>query len=92
MAKAVSDVSVDLKKTLASGKLVMGADETIKLLRQGKLKRVFVASNCAPLVKSDLEQLCKTGNIDLVELGKSNEEIGILCKKPFAVSVVGVMA
>jgi large subunit ribosomal protein L30e len=90
--KVVADVVAELKKLLESKKLILGTDETVKFLRQGKVKKIFLASNCSPQVKDDLAQYCKVGNVECVELSQSNEEIGVLCKKPFAISVVGVSA
>ena len=90
--KVVADVVAELKKILESKKAILGAEETKKLLRQGKIKKVFVTSNCAPVAKADIEQLCKTAEVECVELAQSNEEIGVICKKPFSVSVVGVTA
>ena len=92
MAKAAVDVVAELKKLLAVNKLVLGTDETLKLLRQGKLHKVFFAANCSPQAKGDIQQYCKAGAVECVELAQSNEEIGVLCKKPFAISVVGVSA
>jgi len=90
--KVVADIVAELKKLLAANKAVLGTDETVKLLRQGKIKKVFLASNCNPQVKEDVEQFCKVGSVECVELTQSNEEIGVLCKKPFAISIVGVTA
>ena len=92
MAKKVAEIDAELRKLLASDKLVLGTDETVKLLRQGKLQKVFFASNCKLSTKEDLAQYCKLGEVECVELAKSNEEIGMICKKPFAISVVGVTA
>lgn len=92
MAKKVAEIDAELRKLLASDKLVLGTDETVKLLRQGKLQKVFFASNCSQSTKADLAQYCKLGEVECVELAKNNEEIGMICKKPFAISVVGVTA
>jgi len=90
--KIVTEIIAELKKVLESKKAVIGTDETIKLLRQGKIKKVFLSSNCAPQAKGDIEQLCKVDGIEIIELAQSNDEIGVLCRKPFAISVVGVTA
>ncbi len=93
MAKeTATGVVADLKKLLAANKLVLGTDETLKGLRRRKIQKVFLSSNCSAQVKSDIESLCKLGEVECVELAKTNEEIGVLCKKPFAISVVGVTA
>ncbi len=92
MVKAVVEGVSEVKKLMSASKLVLGANETVKLLRQGKLARVFVSTNCSPQMRSDLENACKIAGIDVVELNQTSDEIGVLCKKPFAISVVGVLA
>ncbi len=90
--KIVTDIVAELKKILESKKAILGGDVTLKLLRQGKIKKVFLSSNCDPLVKADIKQVCKVAEIECVELEHNNEEIGVIFKKPFSVSVVGVSA
>ncbi|MBI4145769.1 ribosomal L7Ae/L30e/S12e/Gadd45 family protein [Candidatus Woesearchaeota archaeon] len=84
------DVQVELKRLSAAGKLVFGTEETVKLLRKGKVQRVLLSSNCDPLVRSDIEKLAGLAKVDVVSLEQGSEEIGVLCKKPFGVSVVAV--
>jgi len=90
--KIVAEIVAELKKVLESKKAVIGTEETIKLIRQGKIMKVFLSSNCAPQAKDDIERLCKINNVEIVELAQNNDEIGVLCRKPFAISVVGVTA
>ncbi len=90
--KVVADVSAELKKLLESKKLVLGTDETLKMLRQGKLKKIFIASNCKKEDKDDVLHYCRVGGVECVELSQSNEEIGVICRKPFAISMVGSTA
>lgn len=91
MAKVVVDNVAELKKELAGEKVIFGSEVTLKNLREGKLAKVFVASNCNANVKSDIVQLCNANGVELVELSQTNEEIGVLSRKPFSVSVVGVL-
>lgn len=90
--KVVTDIVAELKKVLESKKAILGGVVTLKLLRQGKIKKVFLSSNCDPLVKADIKQVCKVAEVECVELAHNNEEIGVIFKKPFSVSVVGVSA
>jgi large subunit ribosomal protein L30e len=93
MAKKVeTGVVAEIKKLLEQDKLVFGADETLKGLRAGKIKRVFLSSNASPETKASVERFCSINQVDCVEMDQSSEEIGTLCKKPFAVSVIGVSA
>ncbi len=86
------EIVEDLKKLLAADKLVLGTAETLKMLRRGKLQKVFLASNCDPAVKGDIERYCKMGNVEFVMIAQAGEEIGVLCRKPFAISIIGVLA
>ncbi len=92
MAKVDSDIVAELKKLLASEKLILGTGETLKFLRRGKLKKVVLASNCDPSVRTDVERYCRLGSVECVVIAQTNDEIGVMCRKPFAISVVGVTA
>lgn len=79
----------ELQKALKEKSLVIGLDKTIKRLKMGKLKKVFVAKNCPIKIIKDLEYYSKINKIELVKIDKSNEEIGMICKKPFSILVLG---
>lgn len=90
--KSTESVLKQLKKDIEQKKVVIGAQRTLKLLRQGKIVRIILAKNCPPLVKEDLTHYTENiGGFELVELDVPNEELGVLCKKPFLISVVGVV-
>jgi len=80
----------ELKKDLKEKNVIFGTERVIKLLKQGKLKKIFVCSNCEEFSLKRIKHYCKIGNIELYQLKESNEEIGVICKKPFSISVVGV--
>ena len=81
----------DLKETIQKGKgLIIGTERTLKKLKMGELKKVYVSSNCPKNVMDDVEHYTKLYNIPLVKLNESNEELGILCKKPFFISILSL--
>lgn len=86
MAKVVS--LEEFKHLLAAKKLVFGTDETLKLLHSGRLSKIFVSSNCDNIVKLSIER----SGIECVVLSESSDEVGVVCKKPFSISVIGVLA
>jgi len=88
--KEVAPVVAELQKLLVEGKLVFGSKETLKLLREGKAKKVFVSSNCKESVKEDVERYCSLGGVECVGLEQAADEVGTLCRKPFSISVIGV--
>ncbi|MBS3124658.1 ribosomal L7Ae/L30e/S12e/Gadd45 family protein [Candidatus Woesearchaeota archaeon] len=89
MAKTFDDMA-DFKKLLTANKLILGTEETMKKLRLGKISKIYLASNCEERARLDIKKTCSLENVPCVDLTQSNDEIGVLCKKPFAISVVGV--
>ncbi len=87
----MNDAAGEIKRLLADKRIVAGTKRTVKLLRQGKLAKVYLSANCMPTVKDDFVRHCALAGVECQELQASNEELGVWCKKPFAVSVVGVL-
>ena len=85
MADSVAEIKGALKKK----KLVLGTELTIKNLRLGRLSKVFATSNCPENVKKDLEYYGKLANVQIEYLSIPNDELGTICKKQFAISVLG---
>jgi ribosomal protein L30E len=75
-----------LREALKEKKLVVGTSETIKALKKGNVKEVFVAKNCSDLVKSELKALAEISKVTYTELDIANEELGATCKKPFSIN------
>jgi large subunit ribosomal protein L30e len=77
----------DLRDALKENKLVIGTERTIKNLKKGKVKEVFMAKNCPEHIKKQVRHYCKISKTTLTELDKTNEELGVLCKKPFSINI-----
>lgn len=92
MKKAGSEAVEDLRKLLAAEKLIFGTEDVLKLLRKGKLQKVVVASNCNERMKDDFSRYCEMAGVECLEIAQSSDEVGVLCRKPFAISVIGVLA
>lgn len=81
----------ELKKWTAEKKLVLGTLRTLKLLKQGKLAKVFVTKNVPLTVRKDLQRNAKVSGVEVVELDLTNEQLGLALKKPFLISVISVL-
>ena len=81
----------ELRKHVQSSKFVIGTSEVIKLLKHDKLAKIFVASNSPASIKEDLKHYGTMADCEIVELQIPNDELGVMCKKPFSISVVGVL-
>jgi large subunit ribosomal protein L30e len=89
--KKVSETAVQIRKLLASKKLVIGADRTIKLLKTGKLNKIFLSSGCADKNVETITRYAKMAGIEIKKLRLPSDELGVVCKKPFSISVLGVL-
>ena len=78
----------ELRKVLNEKKVIFGSERTLKMLKNGKLNAVYVASNCQTKIKEDIKYYAKLSNVNVIELEQANDELGVICKKPFSVSVI----
>ncbi|MBT4541161.1 50S ribosomal protein L30 [Candidatus Woesearchaeota archaeon] len=81
----------ELNKSISSGKAVLGVDETLKNLRRGNVAKLFLCSNISDSMKDDLIYYTDIAKTEVVELNYPNDELGALCKKPFAVAVISIL-
>ena len=91
MAKKIDKATADMRKLLTEKKLVIGRDLTLKGLYKGKLGRVMMASNCSDKLRGSLAKYCNQSKVDCIEMKQSGDELGIMCKKPFSISVIGIL-
>ena len=80
----------DFKKLIKEKKLWIGTRQTLKYLKQGKVKKIFLSSNCPESVSASVKHYASLGHVDIEQLSTPNDELGPLCKKQFAISVLGL--
>lgn len=80
----------ELMKALKEKSIVFGSKETIKNLKRGTVKRVFLASNCPKKIAKEVDYYAKLGKVELIKLDQPNDELALLCKKPYPVTVVSI--
>ncbi len=81
----------EIKKELAKGTVAIGTETTIKNIKLGKVSKVFLTSNCPDDVKENIGYYAKLGKVEIVVLSQPNDELGALCKKPYAISVLSFL-
>ena len=92
MAKKETNEEIKLlKNKVQENKAVIGTDRVIKELREKKLSKVFLSSNCPDKVKSDIQHYAALVNVPVIQLDANNEEMGVICKKEFFISVLGIV-
>jgi ribosomal protein L30E len=69
-------------------KMVFGKAQVMKLLQEGKLTEVFLAENS--IEKQSIGNIAKLSETKVNILKQNNDELGALCKKPFAIAIIGL--
>jgi large subunit ribosomal protein L30e len=88
--KKISKELMDLKQEVTSGKAVIGTKSVLKNLKESKLIKIYLATNCPSDVRKDIEHYSALVKTPIVTLEIDNEEVGVLCKKYFFISVLGI--
>ena len=91
MPSKKSLTSTEIKKLIKAKDLVIGADRTIKNLKLGKVEKVIISSNCAENVVRDLSHYAGSSKAETIKVNYLNEELGVICKKPFSISVLSIL-
>ena len=81
----------DIKKALDAKKVVVGTSVTIKNIKLGNVSKVYISHNCKSDVKDDILKYSKVSKVEVINLKQSNEELGVVCKKPFSISVLSIL-
>ncbi|MEM7826188.1 MAG: 50S ribosomal protein L30e [Candidatus Aenigmatarchaeota archaeon] len=71
-----------------SGNIILGFKECSKFLKVGKPKLVVVANNIPEDRKKEIEHNAKIAGVKVEVIEKGSKELGILCGKPYPVSVL----
>lgn len=80
----------DIKKLVKDKKVFIGTGQTLKNLKLGKVSKVILASNCPQDVVESVERYAKMGSVPVEKLKIPNDELGIICRKHFFISVMSV--
>ena len=83
--------SAEIKKLLKAGNVIIGTQRTVKSLRLGKIDKVLLSSNCPARIEQDINYYAGLSGAELHKLSYPNDELGIICKKPFSISVLAVV-
>lgn len=79
----------ELQKVIKE-KAIFGIDRVLKNLKLGKLKKVFIASNCPDDMKQDVIYYANLNKVSIVELKIPSDEVGLVAKKLYSINVLGI--
>lgn len=72
-------------------KVIIGTDRTMKALRKGEIKEIFISSNFPENKLKEIESASKVQEVSINRLKMNSEELGAKCRKPFSVVMVGLL-
>lgn len=81
----------DIKKAIEEKKAIVGTERVIKMIKKGELIKVYLSVNCPAEVKESIEYYAKLSKTEVIKLKVPNDELGTLCKKPYSISVLGIV-
>jgi large subunit ribosomal protein L30e len=80
----------EIKKAMESDTLLIGEKSVRKALQEGNVGKILLASNCSDDVEAELSSHSDIAGVEVLQLDMANEELGVVCKKPFAITVLGL--
>ena len=84
------NINKAIATTVRTGKVFLGAKNTVKNAKIGKVKLVIVAANCPENVREDIEYYCRLSDIPLITFSGTSIDLGVVCGKSFMVSALAV--
>jgi large subunit ribosomal protein L30e len=91
MPRKKSLTSTEIKKLIKAKNLVIGAERTIKNLKLGKVEKIIISSNCSERILNDLNYYSGLSKTETIRVNYPNDELGVICKKPFFISVLSIL-
>jgi ribosomal protein L30E len=77
-----------LKDAMKKEKLIFGSKSTLRNMKKGTTKQIFLANNCGEEIEKSIEYYSKFSKVKISKINKPRSEMSILCKKNFPVSVI----
>jgi len=77
-----------LKDAVKDQELIFGAKQTIKKIKTGELKQIFIARDCPEDIRTDIIRFAKMASVDVSEEEITSHEVGAICKKAFSINVL----
>ena len=89
MSKKIT--STEIKQLIKAGNVIIGTEKTVKSLRLGKVEKVLLSSNCPASVEKSINHYALLNGAEVHKLEYPNDELGVMCKKPFSISVLSFL-
>lgn len=81
------DFNISLRKAIKTGTVILGKNQTLECIKEGKAQLVVVATNAPEDVR---EALTAQESVDVYTFEGSSVQLGVACGKPFMVSALAI--
>jgi large subunit ribosomal protein L30e len=81
------NVEESVRLLVKTGSYVLGEKEVKALVGRGEAKLVVLSKT----KNDELTGLCESHSVPVIRLERTSMELGIVCGKPFPISVIGVV-
>ena len=85
------DLERELKTSIRTGKVILGAKRTLKIVKNSRAKLIIVARNAPETFKERIKYYASLAKYPVWEFPGTSLELGSLCGKPFSVSALAVI-
>ena len=82
------EIRKEVKTALEKGKVVIGTKKSLKAAGSGKVKILVYDANCPSAIRERLKIVAATNKVEVEQFDGNSIELGTMCGKPFAVSVL----
>ena len=83
------EVIEELRKRLKTDTPIIGTNKVLSGLRKNEIKDIYYASSVSKETLGDLQHYQQIADVTLHAVPLPAVEVGILCKKPFGITVLG---
>jgi large subunit ribosomal protein L30e len=80
-----TDINKVLRNVLTTGKVVIGARQTLDAVKTGKAQVVVLSSNCLPETVDEMK------GIPVISYPGTGVDLGVACGKPFSIAALAVL-
>ncbi|MBD3262956.1 hypothetical protein GF374_01080 [Candidatus Woesearchaeota archaeon] len=74
-------------EAIKENKIEFGTKRALKLLKENKVKEIYISSTYPERLTNELKHAAEINKIPVNRLEINSEELSVLCKKPFLISV-----
>ncbi|XP_003793526.1 60S ribosomal protein L30-like [Otolemur garnettii] len=91
MKKSLESINLRLQLIIKSEKYMLGHKQTLKMIKEGKVKLVVLTNNCPALRKYEIEYHAMLAKTDVHQYSGNNIELGIARGKYYRVCTLAII-